>query len=126
MPIRTELKGKPMDEKRYAIDEWDGREIEFQSRYVEPQTVKIAVRRYTENQRPALILNQKSTGQRLLVASVNIEGAPISDSELLIKDYSENEGVLKALEAAGVVRATGRFVDSGYVSIPVVHMIAPS
>jgi hypothetical protein len=35
-----------------------------------------------------------------------------------IKDYAENEGMLASLVAAGVVEATGRWAQAGFVTVP--------
>ncbi len=66
----------------------------------------------------ALILNDAHTGEEVTVATVNLPGVRCGKNEVFIKDYSENDGILEALQAAGVVRATGGFVDSRFVRIP--------
>ena len=43
--------------------------------------------------------------------------------EVLIKDYSENEGMTEFLEREGIVKRTGRVVGSGYVTIPVCKLL---
>lgn len=62
---------------------------------------------------------------QLAVATVNVPGTPLGPRETLIKDYSECTGMLAALEAAGVVRDTGRRVASGFVELAVVEIIDP-
>jgi len=47
---------------------------------------------------------------------------PLAPGEILIKDYSENEGMLDALVAAGVVSDTGRRIQSEYAVIPVAKL----
>jgi len=75
------------------------------------------------NGRTALILNDAATGDEVTVATVNIPGIPVTPGEALIKDYSENEGVLKALEDAGWVKPTGEKVHSGFVEISKVTVL---
>ncbi|MDR6218535.1 hypothetical protein [Deinococcus soli (ex Cha et al. 2016)] len=54
-------------------------------------------------------------------ASVAVD-APLGPGEVAIKDYFENEGVLAALIAAGVVCAPHRTVPSGMVDVPVCYL----
>ena len=46
-------------------------------------------------------------------ATANVPGVSIAEDQVLIKDYSENEGVLQALSNAGLLSDTGRTVPSG-------------
>jgi hypothetical protein len=50
---------------------------------------------------------------------------PLGRNEVCIKDYSENEGMAAALEAAGVIKPTGRTVRYGFVEIPVCELLGP-
>jgi len=77
------------------------------------------------NGRPALILNDAHDGEQVAVATVNLPNEPAGDHEVFIKDYSENEGILAALEAAGVVKATGGKVGSDFVDIHRVELLPP-
>lgn len=56
-------------------------------------------------------------------ATVAVDGVDLVDGEVLIKDHSENAGMLEALEAAGIVERTGRYVRSGFVQIPVARLL---
>ena len=80
--------------------------------------------KYT-NGRPTLILKDAHDGEQIAVATVNLPDVECGRNEVFIKDYSECEGMLTALEAAGVVKATGRFVHSGFVSVPSVELLPP-
>ncbi|MDQ2675180.1 MAG: hypothetical protein M3Y34_00085 [Actinomycetota bacterium] len=48
--------------------------------------------------------------------------ARLAPDEVLVKDYSENAGMLAALIEAGVVVPTGRSIRSGYVELHVVTL----
>ena len=48
-------------------------------------------------------------------ATVCMPGYKLKDNEVIIKDYAENSGMLKALVEAGVVRDTGEVAPSGYI-----------
>ena len=55
--------------------------------------------------------------------TTNVASAQLAEGEVLIKDYSENEGMLAMLISAGVVKDTGRRVQSGWVQIPVCELL---
>lgn len=49
-----------------------------------------------------------------MVASVNVPSVHLEEDEVIIKDYSENEGVLKFLEDNNIVHATPYAVQVGH------------
>ena len=59
------------------------------------------------NGRNGLVLRDARDGEEVAVATVNVPDAQLGPKEVLIKDYSENHGMLAALEKAGIVRSTG-------------------
>jgi Asp/Glu/hydantoin racemase len=61
-------------------------------------------------------------GEPLAVATVNLQVPSRDPREIAIKDYSEGEGMLAALIAAGIVEDTGVALASGYVSIPIARL----
>jgi hypothetical protein len=75
------------------------------------------------NGRTALTLAPRGDRESMFVATVNVPEVPLGPNEVLVKDYSENTGMLEALERAGVVRATGRTVTQGFVAIPVCELL---
>ena len=62
-------------------------------------------------------------GSPIATASIFVQTAQLCPGEVLIKDYSENEGMLNALVKAKIVSDTGRCVQSGFVSIPVCKLL---
>ena len=78
---------------------------------------------YSDNQRTAICLGDIGTGEPYATATVNIPEIPLEPTEVLIKDYSENAGILEALERPGIVRRTGCYVRSGFVEIPVCELL---
>ena len=56
-----------------------------------------------------------------MTASVNVGHA--DPDEVAIKDYSENEGILKAMVEAGIVSEPVRTVQSGFVEIPICKVL---
>ena len=71
------------------------------------------------NGRTALQLVDAETSEPIATATVNVPDAYLAENEVLIKDYSENKGMLKVLVDAGIVTDTGERVKSGFVSIPI-------
>jgi hypothetical protein len=65
----------------------------------------------------ALELVETKTGEPFMMCTVNIPN--LSDGEVAIKNYSENEGVLDFLIKEGIIEPPHRFASSGYVSLPV-------
>jgi hypothetical protein len=47
----------------------------------------------------------------------------LKEDEVLIKDYSENTGIMKVLLDAKVIEFTGKYVESGFTSIPVCKLL---
>jgi len=80
-------------------------------------------KRYYNNGRIALeILNADENSVEFnfpyAVATVNMPDVLLEENEVLIKDYTENEGVLKFLVENNIVYATERGVESGFVWLP--------
>lgn len=62
-------------------------------------------------------------GEPIATATVNIPEATLKDDEVLIKDYSENKGMLQTLINAGIVLPTGQTVKSGFVEVHVCKIL---
>ena len=56
-------------------------------------------------------------GEVYTTATVNIPGCPLDPDEVLVKDYSENEGVLAALLNGGVVLPPSEKVPTGFCEV---------
>lgn len=81
-------------------------------------------RRY-ENGRPALQLIDANDGSPIATATVNLPDVPLGKNQVPVKSYSENEGMLDALVAAGVVKPTGQAVRTGFVEVSVCELQPP-
>ena len=77
------------------------------------------------NGRPALILNDAHTGEEVARATVKLPNVEAGRNEVFIRNYSENEGMLNALQAAGVVRETGDYVACDFALIPRCELLPP-
>ncbi len=62
----------------------------------------------------------------MATASLNVPAVELPDNHVVIKDYSENTGMLDALVKAGVVRSTGVRVNVGHVTAPVAELLVMS
>ena len=71
----------------------------------------------------ALILRDINTDEVIIIASVNLKEMPMNIDEVAIKDYSENQGVLKALRKAGIVGKPVKWVRSGFVRIAICKIL---
>ena len=78
------------------------------------RTAALHVTEYAHDGSPALCGNDPVTGEPLWKATVCIPDNPPEDGCVWIKNYSENEGVLDALQRAGVIEFTGRFAQVGH------------
>ncbi len=73
-----------------------------------------AVLEMYSNGRPAIALFDCEDGSPIACATVNIPEVPLAIDEIIVKDYSENTGMLEALVAAGIVTTTDKTVPLGF------------
>lgn len=85
----------------------------------------IVRKREYANGRPALVLVDAEDGSPIAKATVNLPDVPLGKNQVAIKDWAENEGMLKALTEAGIVKPTGQTIRSGYVDVPVCELQPP-
>lgn len=64
-----------------------------------------------------------SIGIPMATLTVNLPEEDIKNDEVAIKDYAENQGVLNVLKQQKVVGETIRYVNSGFVSIPICKLL---
>jgi len=84
---------------------------------------RILMQRYELGNRIRLQLIAVDDELPYACATVNVPGVELAANEVLIKDWSENQGVLAALVAAGVVEETGRTVPTGRVEAKVTKLL---
>ncbi len=75
------------------------------------------------NGRIALALVDSFDGEPVATATVNMPEIDLAEDEVIIKNYSENEGILEVLTAAGIVQPTGRIVESGFVTMEICKLV---
>lgn len=78
------------------------------------------------NGRTAIQLVDAEDGSPVATATVNVPDAVLGEDEILVKNWSENQGMLAALVAAGLVEDTGKVVPTGFVKANVVRLISRS
>lgn len=59
-------------------------------------------------------LGGEDDGEPYATATINIPRVKLEKDELIVKNYSENEGILDALVEANIVEDTGGKVNVGY------------
>lgn len=69
--------------------------------------------KYRNNGRRAIQIIDAEDGCPFMMATVNVPEADIDENEVIIKNYSENEGVLQFLIENGLVRGVKRMIDRG-------------
>lgn len=72
----------------------------------------------------ALLLIDADDGSLVTNASINVSGVSedLSGAELVLKTYSENEGLLTLLEDENIIEHTGHSVMTGYELSPIVRL----
>lgn len=78
---------------------------------------------YATNGRTALQLLDIADGSRIATATVNIPEVELDDDEVIIKDYSENKGILEALIQAEIIEKPIRELKLGFVTVYVCKLL---
>lgn len=81
--------------------------------------VSIEQHRYMNNNRIALVLVEKESGEPFADVSINISEQPLEENEIIVKTY-EVEELFPVLRAHNVISEPKRWIQAGYVNVPVV------
>lgn len=76
-----------------------------------------------QNDRTAIELVDKKNGEPVLMATVNLPDEHIAKDEVIIKNYSENEGILDILVKAKIISEPLRYLETGHVKVPVCKLL---
>ena len=85
----------------------------IETKYCEKKQLSLEFSTYT-NGRIALLLCEPGFRGSELKATVNIPEEDVPEGHVLLKGWSENEGLVQALVKAGIVELTGRQVPTGF------------
>jgi hypothetical protein len=77
---------------------------------------------YSDGMRTALILMTKQH-EVAMIATVNVPEEHIEEDEVIIKNYSENEGILDVLIDAGIISKPLRSVEVGYALVHICKLL---
>lgn len=87
---------------------------------------EVSFAKYGVDDTVAIMINDPHTGERLAVASVNLEEADLpSPKHVWLKGWSENEGVPEALEKAGIIKRTGETKQTGFCQAELAEILVP-
>lgn len=75
------------------------------------------------NGRKAIELVNAKNGEAVLVATINVPEVEINGDEVIIKNYTENEGVLDALIKSKVISNPIRTIQTGYITAPICKLL---
>ena len=67
--------------------------------------------KYTQNNRIAISLIDAEDGEPIAKATLNLNEIPLEKNEIIIKNYSENEGIYDCLVEAGIISKVKRIIN---------------
>jgi len=88
-------------EQTFDLDRW-GQQV----------TVRVKTAKYPGGGLAVRLLNV-TTGEPYGTVSTNVDGVDLAEDEFIAKDYSENEGLVEAMVAAGIVEIRGQLEGIG-------------
>jgi hypothetical protein len=83
----------------------------------------VQVERYVSNGHTALFLYDAKNGEPVATATVNLRDFSLQPNQVFIKDYSENKGMLAALQNAGIIEVQGCYVPTEIGMLPVCKLL---
>lgn len=105
---------------------------DFKTAHLHSTDVLIRPARYQDTKNLALEIFDSETGEPLCTATINPpdsndktgrKSLKLGPGQIAVKNYGENEGMVEALKAAGIIEGKPvRLVSSGYISIPVYNL----
>ena len=86
-------------------------------------TCHIEYLKYQNTNRTAIQLLDATEGDPVAMATINMPEVKLEENEVIIKDYSENEGILDVLISEGIVERTGKTVSTGFVTCQICKLL---
>lgn len=98
------------------------KEFTFQTKFGSSYQVHLTVEKYRNGQ-TSLQLIDANDETPVATASVSIPGVDLDENEIVVKDYSENEGMLDFLLENNIVEMRSEYLEVGYNVCPVVKLL---
>lgn len=80
---------------------------------------------YVNNGGLAIAIYEQDTLDGFMDVTVNLEGVALSDNEVAVKTWSENECFVDSLLASGYFKDTGKRVPAGFVQAQIWEVLKP-
>lgn len=91
--------------------------IKINTKHLKDQEAEIKTGQYNTGSTAMQLVSPD--GELLLTATVNIPAVILHEDQVLIKDYSENEGILAELIRHNIISQPEFYVTADFVDIPV-------
>ena len=105
-----------MEELRLQLEN-SPKPIEFQGYKCSVRTDEYVHNLVNGNRSIAVILVDVDTDEDLFFATANMPHEHLDDGEVIIKDYSENEGMLHTLIMAKIISVPERYTKTGMMPV---------
>ena len=86
--------------------------MKIKTKYLDEPNASIRLAQYTNNRTAIQIFSPNGPE---MTATVNIPDQPLEPDQVLIKNWTENEGILEALIDNNVITDTGLLISTGFV-----------
>lgn len=94
----------------------DTKLFKFKTKWDNVPKAYIVEKTYSNPSNLCLEIHDFTMGHALLIATTNVAGHTCPPGHVLIKNWSENEGVYEALLAAGVIGPVKKHIGTGFVT----------
>lgn len=101
------------------------KEFTFQTKFGSSYQVHLTVGKYRNGQ-TSLQLIDAVDGTPVATASVSLPDIDLDENEIIVKDYSENEGMLDFLLENNIVEMRSEYLEVGYHICSVVKLLPES
>ena len=98
--------------------------MKIKTKYDTYEDCKVVYAKYPCGQNALIIL--ESHDEPLMKASCTIPEYPIADNQVLIKNWSENEGIFQELVRHKIIKFTGKKIPTDFVYAHLCDIIDPN
>ena len=93
--------------------------MHLKTKYIDEE-VEVIKKTYHDGSLALCLMDE--IGQPLMTVSSNLD-APLPDDHIFVKNYSENTGILAALQEAGVLGKQVAVIKNGFADFPVCEVL---